>query len=556
MKSKKNKTNSYLKGKSIIAILLAFTFFLSACGEVVPPVFDEQTKGSIKFEFKDTDKDRKDVGGKIKLVIPAKVPLEGITHYVLYWSRTASLRGKGDQIAEIPKASLQGGELHTLPADTAIDSEKKFILLFLKNDKVEITAEVPTNEAYSTLSLKIEDVYEKPKAITGKMAFKDELKDKGQIQGSIKLTPTPTDTKNIDSLVLYWADDASGDSKGELISAVALSAVQGDILYTFSASTPIKKKYAKLFVKNDKGETFSSLAVELKDYFIPAPNVKFAGKLSFEDQDPDKDQIQGTLAIKPAPAKDKLKGIDSLVLYWSDLEKPAEGSKPSIIDIFFLPIPLNADLVSTTGKILALVENAPLNGKNGKYLHLYAKNEGGIGYTGVSIKMEDLIVEKIKEPVKPDLGKLARVWLDVKFENAQFAFNKADMTESYKTELKALLDKNVKEGKNVDHLHMLVAGNADSRGTNAYNMALGEKRALVVKQYLVALGVSEANIKTISYGEEKPLDAAQTEAAWAKNRRSESKVIIPIIKEEKKEEKKDENKPEEKKEEKKDENKP
>ncbi len=65
----------------------------------------------------------------------------------------------------------------------------------------------------------------------------------------------------------------------------------------------------------------------------------------------------------------------------------------------------------------------------------------------------------------------------------------------------------------------VIEGHCDDRGTNAYNLALGERRAESVKVFLVNLGISSARLTTISYGEEKPVDLGQNEAAWAKNRR-------------------------------------
>ncbi|MEJ2689035.1 MAG: peptidoglycan-associated lipoprotein Pal [Deltaproteobacteria bacterium] len=66
-----------------------------------------------------------------------------------------------------------------------------------------------------------------------------------------------------------------------------------------------------------------------------------------------------------------------------------------------------------------------------------------------------------------------------------------------------------------------VEGNCDERGTNEYNMALGERRANSGKKYLINLGVAASRIKTISYGEERPLDYGHDEAAWAANRRDD-----------------------------------
>jgi len=66
-----------------------------------------------------------------------------------------------------------------------------------------------------------------------------------------------------------------------------------------------------------------------------------------------------------------------------------------------------------------------------------------------------------------------------------------------------------------------VGGHCDERGSIGYNVALGDRRASAVKTYLVGLGVSESQLVSISYGEEKPVDPGHTEAAWGKNRRAE-----------------------------------
>lgn len=66
----------------------------------------------------------------------------------------------------------------------------------------------------------------------------------------------------------------------------------------------------------------------------------------------------------------------------------------------------------------------------------------------------------------------------------------------------------------------VVEGHCDERGTEAYNLALGERRAEAAKKYLIDLGVDAARLSIISYGEERPVDPEQTERAWAKNRRA------------------------------------
>jgi len=70
-----------------------------------------------------------------------------------------------------------------------------------------------------------------------------------------------------------------------------------------------------------------------------------------------------------------------------------------------------------------------------------------------------------------------------------------------------------------------VEGHCDERGTSEYNLALGERRANAAKKYLLSLGISTDRISSISYGEEKPLDAGHNEEAWSKNRRGHIVIL-------------------------------
>ncbi len=69
-------------------------------------------------------------------------------------------------------------------------------------------------------------------------------------------------------------------------------------------------------------------------------------------------------------------------------------------------------------------------------------------------------------------------------------------------------------------LTIQVEGHCDSRGSVEYNLALGERRAKAVKDYLVGLGVDSKHLTIISYGKEKPIEAGDSESAWSKNRRA------------------------------------
>lgn len=69
--------------------------------------------------------------------------------------------------------------------------------------------------------------------------------------------------------------------------------------------------------------------------------------------------------------------------------------------------------------------------------------------------------------------------------------------------------------------HVVIEGNCDERGTNEFNLALGDERAVAVKDYLVSRGIGENKIRTVSYGEERPLDKGHNESAWYMNRRAD-----------------------------------
>ncbi|MBN1423223.1 peptidoglycan-associated lipoprotein Pal [Candidatus Fermentibacteria bacterium] len=68
---------------------------------------------------------------------------------------------------------------------------------------------------------------------------------------------------------------------------------------------------------------------------------------------------------------------------------------------------------------------------------------------------------------------------------------------------------------------VIIEGHCDERGTNEYNMALGQRRADSVKNYFVNYGIPKTKLSTVSYGEDRPVDPGHTEEAWARNRRAE-----------------------------------
>lgn len=102
-----------------------------------------------------------------------------------------------------------------------------------------------------------------------------------------------------------------------------------------------------------------------------------------------------------------------------------------------------------------------------------------------------------------------------------FDYDKADV----RPDQRATLQANAQFLRENDHVRVLVAGHCDERGTREYNMALGERRAAAIMQYLVSLGVPGERFEIISYGEEQPAVPGSSESAWSQNRRAEFQAI-------------------------------
>jgi len=97
-----------------------------------------------------------------------------------------------------------------------------------------------------------------------------------------------------------------------------------------------------------------------------------------------------------------------------------------------------------------------------------------------------------------------------------FAYDSAEISSEGQQILKRQADWLRRYG----NVSVTIEGHCDERGTREYNLALGERRANAVRQYLIAQGIPAARIKTISYGKERPDPVGSDEAAWARNRRA------------------------------------
>lgn len=128
--------------------------------------------------------------------------------------------------------------------------------------------------------------------------------------------------------------------------------------------------------------------------------------------------------------------------------------------------------------------------------------------------VEESMRRRFGEPVQTMPPTMSRE--EFASQDVRFAYNSFTLS----TESKTILEQKATWLTRNPDTTVQIEGHCDERGTTAYNLALGERRANAVKQYLVALGVNTSRLSTISYGEEFPLDPGHNEEAWTRNRRA------------------------------------
>ncbi len=125
------------------------------------------------------------------------------------------------------------------------------------------------------------------------------------------------------------------------------------------------------------------------------------------------------------------------------------------------------------------------------------------------------------QPALPEEGNLGSRSLDdlnreSPFQAVFFGFDSAEVDQAGQ----AVLSANAEIMKRYSSWVITVEGHCDERGTAEYNLALGERRALAARNYLVSLGIPSERLRTVSYGKEFPFDPGTTEEAYARNRRA------------------------------------
>ena len=126
------------------------------------------------------------------------------------------------------------------------------------------------------------------------------------------------------------------------------------------------------------------------------------------------------------------------------------------------------------------------------------------------------------EPLPSDIETLNRVAEQRGYlQDAFYAFDESTLSADAQTALTTSANWLKKNSQ----YNLLIEGHCDERGTEQYNLALGDRRANSAKEYMAALGVDGSRIRTVSYGEERPFDPGHDEAAWAKNRRAHLVIV-------------------------------
>jgi peptidoglycan-associated lipoprotein len=105
-------------------------------------------------------------------------------------------------------------------------------------------------------------------------------------------------------------------------------------------------------------------------------------------------------------------------------------------------------------------------------------------------------------------------------ENVYFDFDDASLSQQAR---QVLMEKAAWLRTNSDS-RVIIEGHCDERGTAEYNIALGQRRAQSIKTFLVNAGIDPSRLRTVSYGEERPLDPGKTEEAYARNRRGQFRI--------------------------------
>lgn len=267
---------------------------------------------------------------------------------------------------------------------------------------------------------------------------------------------------------------------------------------------------------------------------VDALNSTFA----FEDQDSNQGSVGGPITIDiPGNIFDKITAVKEKL---TDVEVYMVKA-----DVDFADVKLNelqpvatkkvADLTSGLNSLgtvpagtkyyegdkLLLAFSSATADRSGKNPVSTGVNTSILDVVGVAASASDVVV--ISTPKIEEKAAVEFQTKGVKLGNVLFDYDSSEVKSVFVDSLGSELATYISSGQKI---RIQVSGYCDERGTQEYNLALGERRAEAVRRQLVALGFASDSVFTVSYGEENPVEAGHDEAAWSKNRRAEVVVLI------------------------------
>lgn len=155
------------------------------------------------------------------------------------------------------------------------------------------------------------------------------------------------------------------------------------------------------------------------------------------------------------------------------------------------------------------------------YDKMNTKDSGESFASGSDIDSQSGDINSISDDGAGKFEELYQRCTDVSFMPVYFGLDSTVIAQGELSKIDAVVQHLSDNGNRV----AVIEGNCDERGSNEYNMSLGENRAIIIRNYLVQNGVSADRIQTRSYGEEKPAADGHDESAWSKNRRGEFAIF-------------------------------
>lgn len=303
-------------------------------------------------------------------------------------------------------------------------------------------------------------------------SFTDVNPAEGKVEGELNLRGAEAPAV-VKKYAIYWGSSKSSSGQGRLLAKVAASG-SGTPLYKVPADTTKRGEYFLLFLEDEKGnEIYSGKSTAVKDLIEKVQSVV--------EKQPDE-----TGSDEPAETGDVAQ---------PEIETPVDvDPSASVAD--------GPEETDETGEDTDEATDTE-----------YADTEDTVDTPDGVITTPD-IPDVDSSDSDDSTQQLALIAID----NVLFDFDRSTLRQEFKENL---YDK-LSDVENKEEVRLLISGHADERGSNEYNLALGERRAHAVKLYLVSLGFLDENIITVSFGEEQPIDPAHNTQAWQANRRVET----------------------------------